>query len=115
MKTVSRNKLRLHRKKSIRAKIKGTTERPRLAVFRSLKNFYVQVIDDKSGHTLVQINLSETKKKNNVEEIGKMGEHLAEKCLKQKIKEVVFDRSGYNYHGKVKSFAEGARKKGLNF
>lgn len=115
MKTVSRNKLRLHRKKRIRAKIKGTAEKPRLAVFRSLKNFYAQVIDDKKGYTLVQINLNETKKKNNVEEIGKMGENLAEKCLEQKIKKVVFDRSGYKYHGKVKSFAEGARKKGLNF
>lgn len=114
MKT-SRNKLRLHRKRRIRAKVFGTAKRPRLAVFRSLKNIYVQIIDDEKGATLVAANLSEIKGKNNLESAGKIGELIAKKCQEKKITEIVFDRSGYKYHGKVKALAEGARKGGLKF
>lgn len=109
----SRNKLRLHRKRRVRAKISGTKAKPRLAVFRSLKNISVQLIDDGKGNTLISASLKDAKAKNNVEGAGKLGKFVAEKCLKEKIKEVVFDRAGYKYHGKVKALAEGARKGGL--
>lgn len=111
---ISRNKLRLHRKKRVRAKIAGS-KKIRLAVFRSLKNFYAQAIDDVTGKTLVSANLAQAKAKNDVEGAAKVGKIFAEKCLKAKIGEVVFDRSGYRYHGKVKAFAEGARTGGLKF
>lgn len=112
---VSRNKLRLHRKRRIRAKIKGTSQRPRLVVFRSLKNISVQVIDDKKGHTLIFSSLKEAKTKNNLEGAKKVGEIIAKKCLEKKIKMVVFDRNGYKFHGKIKALAESARESGLKF
>lgn len=112
----SRNKLRLHRKRRVRAKIAGTAERPRLAVFRSLRNISAQVIDDTKGATLASIRLTEIKKaKNDVAGANEAGKMLAKKCLEKKIGRVVFDRSGYKYHGKVKALAEGAREGGLKF
>lgn len=115
MKNLSRNQIRLHRKRRIRAKISGTLEMPRLAVFRSLRNVSVQVIDDIAGKTLISANLNDTKGKNSVEGAKELGKVIAEKCKTRKIESVVFDRSGYKYHGKIKAVAEGAREAGLKF
>lgn len=113
---ISRNNLRLHRKRRIEAKIRGTAKRPRLSVFRSLKNLYTQVINDENGKTLVAAGLQEIKKsKNDIARAKEVGKLLAKKCLEKKISEVVFDRSGYKYHGKVKAVADGAREGGLKF
>lgn len=115
MKT-SRNNLRLWRKKRVRAKISGTAKHPRLCVFRSLENIYIQAIDDAKGKTLVSARLSEIKKtKNDITGAKELGKLIARKCKEAKITEVVFDRGGYKYHGKVKAVAEGAREGGLKF
>ncbi len=112
----SRKEMRIQRRQRVRAKIKGTSWRPRLSVFKSLKNFYVQVIDDDKGKTLTAANLNELKKaKNNIEGIKELGRLIARKCKAIKINQVVFDRGGYKYHGKVKAVAEGAREEGLKF
>ncbi len=115
----SRNQLRLHRKRRVRAKVFGTAKRPRLAIFRSLKNIYVQVIDDTKGKTLAAANLKElaakTKKLSNLEKGKELGKLIAQKCAKLKISSVILDRGGYKYHGKVKAVAEGAREGGLKF
>ena len=108
------------RKMRVRRKIRGTAERPRLSVFRSLKHVYAQVIDDTNGRTLVAASSLESDKGSkkaggNVESAKKVGEAIAEKALKAKIQKVVFDRGGRLYHGVVKSVAEGARGKGLEF
>jgi len=110
----SRNNLRLQRKKRIRAKIKGTAKIPRLCIFRSIKSIYAQVINDEKSEVIVASKLS-NKSKNNVEGAKKIGIDIAKKCLEKKIEKIVFDRSGYKYHGKVKSLAEGAREGGLKF
>lgn len=115
MKNISRNQIRLHRKKRISAKVKGTAKVPRLSVFRSLKGIWAQAVDDENGKTLVAANLKETKAKNDMVGAEKVGEAVAKKCLAKKIEKVVFDRAGYKYHGKVKALAEGARKGGLKF
>jgi large subunit ribosomal protein L18 len=107
----SRNKSRAR----VRSKISGSPKKPRLAVFRSLKGIYAQVIDDSQGKVLAAARLKETKEKNTMEGAGKTGKLIAEKCLKIKISEVVFDRGGYKYHGKIKALAEGARAGGLKF
>jgi large subunit ribosomal protein L18 len=112
---LSKNKLRLHRKRRVRAKVSGTKAKPRLAVFRSLKNISVQIIDDETGKTLISANLKAAKAKNTVEGAGLLGKLIAEKCIEKKINKAVFDRAGYKYHGKVKAVAEGARKGGLKF
>jgi large subunit ribosomal protein L18 len=111
----SKNQGRLQRKRRIRAKVIGSVVRPRLAVFRSLKNITVQVVDDIQKRTLLFAGAKESKLKNTVEGAKKLGLILAEKCLKAKIKEVVFDRAGYKFHGKIKALAEGAREGGLIF
>ena len=115
MKKLSRNQIRLHRKLRIRAKISGTSETPRLAVFRSLRNVSVQVIDDVIGKTIISASLTNTKAKNSVEGAKELGKLIAEKCKAAKIESIVFDRSGYKYHGKIKAVAEGAREAGLKF
>ncbi len=111
----SNNQARIQRKKRIRAKISGNAARPRLAIFRSLRNISVQVVDDTQSRTLLSAGIKEAKLKNTVEGAKKLGELLAERCLKVKIKEVVFDRAGYKFHGKIKAVAEGARAGGLVF
>ncbi|CAN5892955.1 50S ribosomal protein L18 [soil metagenome] len=106
-------------KKSIRNKVSGTSERPRLAVFRSNKNIYAQLIDDLNGHTLAAASSSTIEQDGTAE--GKItlshqvGKELAAKAQEKGITSVVFDRSGYLYHGRVKSLAEGAREAGLKF
>lgn len=106
--------LREKRHKKIRKKILGTEEKPRLSVFRSGKHIYAQIIDDKSGKTLVfesDLKLSGAKAQKALE-VGKL---LAEKALKKKIKKVVFDRGGFLYHGRIAKLADGAREGGLEF
>ena len=107
--------LRLQRKKRIRAKINGTKNIPRLCVFKSLTRIYVQVINDEKGETLAAANSREAKTKNDMAGAKEAGKLIAKKCLDKKISKVVFDRSGYKYHGKVKALAEGAREGGLKF
>ena len=116
MKKISSNSGRLQRKRRVRAKISGSATRPRLAVFKSLKSIYVQAIDDVAGKTLASAKLSEIKKATNtIEGAKEVGKLIAEKCLALKIEEVTFDRAGYQYHGKIKSLADGAREGGLKF
>ena len=115
MSKISQNKLRLHRKKRVRAKVSGTASAPRLCVFRSLKTVRAQVIDDTAGRTLVFADTKMAGVKNDVAGTKVLGKMVAQKCLEQKIESVVFDRSGYRYHGKVKALAEGAREGGLKF
>ncbi|MCO5144109.1 MAG: 50S ribosomal protein L18 [Oligoflexia bacterium] len=110
---------RLKRKKRGSFQVKGTEERPRLAVFRSNKGFYAQVINDDKGQTILAISSldkdSKGSMKNTVEGVKSLGEKLAKKALSKSIDKVVYDRSGYLYHGKIKAFAEGARAGGLKF
>ncbi|TAK94977.1 50S ribosomal protein L18 [Patescibacteria group bacterium] len=113
MTTISKQSRRLQRQGRVRAKVRGTAARPRLSVFRSLKNVRAQVIDDMTSKTLASASLVEAKAKNTVAGAAKVGELIADKCLKLKIAELVFDRGSYRYHGKVKSLAEGVRKGGI--
>ncbi|MFZ2188552.1 MAG: 50S ribosomal protein L18 [Candidatus Moraniibacteriota bacterium] len=115
MNTISQNNLRLHRKRRVRAKISGTASVPRLNVFRSLLSMKAQVIDDIAGKTLVAADIKAANVKNDVAGAKAVGMLIAKKCVEQKIAEVVFDRAGYRYHGKVKALAEGAREGGLKF
>lgn len=111
------NKARLKRHRRIRNKIVGTAQRPRLNVFRSLNNIYAQIIDDEKGATLVSASSLEFKGEygGNKEAANKVGKALAEKAKAAGITEVVFDRSGYLYHGRVAELAAGAREGGLQF
>ncbi len=103
-------------KQGIRRKISGTTERPRISVFRSNKAIYAQIIDDINGHTLLSVSSKELKaSKVNIEVSKEVGKKLAEKAKTAGVDSVVFDRSGYPYHGNVKALAEGAREGGLKF
>lgn len=113
-------KARLKRRVRIRKKVSGDASRPRLSVFRSLNNIYAQVIDDTAGKTLVSASsLAKDFKGSghlgNKKAAEAVGQLLGEKAIKQGIKQVVFDRGGYIYHGRVKALAEGARKAGLEF
>ncbi len=112
------NAQRLKRHKRVRGKISGTPERPRLNVFRSETNIYAQVIDDVNGVTLVSASSLEKEfdgKGGNVEAARKVGQMVAERAKAKGIENVVFDRGGYIYHGRVQALAEGAREGGLNF
>lgn len=108
---------RLRIRRGIRRKVSGTAERPRLSVFKSNKGIYCQLIDDVNGHTLVQASSRELGSYNNATlDVSKnVGKKLAERAQAAGVESVVFDRSGYRYHGKVKSLAEGAREGGLKF
>ena len=110
------------RHKRVRAKIFGTAEKPRLCIFRSNKHIYAQLIDDQTARIIASVSDFEVKKTNKdkgltrkINAAFKAGEIIAQKALKKKIKEAVFDRRGYKYHGRVKAVAEGARKAGLKF
>ena len=112
------NAQRLKRHKRVRGKISGTPERPRLNVFRSETNIYAQVIDDVNGVTLVSASSLEKEfdgKGGNVEAARKVGQMVAERAKAKGIENVVFDRGGYIYHGRVAELAEGAREGGLEF
>ena len=111
---------RVHRR--IRRKLSGTAERPRLAVFRSVKHIYAQIIDDAVGHTLAAASSNEkgdaksgTKSGGNVAGAKAVGKLLAQRAQEKGVKTVVFDRGGYLYHGRVKALAEAAREGGLKF
>ncbi len=112
------NKARLKRHRRVRAKISGTAERPRLSVFRSSKHMYAQLIDDVAGVTLAAASSLDKEFEglgSNKEAAKKIGALLAKKAADKGIESVVFDRSGYIYHGRVKELAEGAREGGLKF
>ncbi len=112
---------RIVRHNRVRARLEGNGSRPRLAVFRSLKHIYVQIIDDTKGHTLLAASTLDPDIRGRAGEENKtsrariVGEAIARKAVDKGIIEVVFDRGGYRYHGRVKSLAEAARKAGLKF
>lgn len=118
IKTINKNENRIKRHKRVRAKINGTAERPRLNVFRSSTNIYAQIIDDNSRKTLAAASSLDKDFDGyggNAEAAKKIGLKIAEKALAAGIETVVFDRSGYVYHGRVAALAEGAREGGLKF
>jgi len=112
---------RHNRKERIRKKLSGSVERPRLSIYRSLAHMYAQVIDDSSGHTLAHASTLSPELKGQLDELDKkgaakkVGELVAKKCLEKKITQVVFDRNGLPYHGRIQAVAEGAREAGLQF
>ena len=121
LKKADKNANRLQRHKRVRRKITGTTQRPRLCVFRSSNNIYAQIIDDTNRVTLVAASSLEADVKGAVNHTGNkeaaklVGEMVAKKAVEKGITEVVFDRGGYIYHGRIKELAEGAREAGLKF
>ncbi len=121
LKKADKNANRLQRHKRVRRKISGTSQRPRLCVFRSANNIYAQIIDDTKRVTLVAASSLEAEVKSAVNHTGnkeaakKVGELVAKKAVEKGITEVVFDRGGYLYHGRVQELAEGAREAGLKF
>jgi large subunit ribosomal protein L18 len=121
IKKPSRNRLRTGKHKRIRRKVQGTPEKPRLCVFRSLNHIYAQVIDDVNHNTLASASTLETEVRDSIKDGSKMdeakavGTAVATKALAQGISEVVFDRNGYKYHGKIAALAGAAREAGLKF
>lgn len=121
IKKTSRTKVRVKKHRRIRNNIIGTSERPRLVVFRSDKHMYAQVIDDLTGHTLAAASTvekdinSSLEKTNNVKAAVLVGETVAKRAVEKGVKEVIFDRGGYIYQGKVKALADSAREAGLKF
>jgi large subunit ribosomal protein L18 len=108
----------IQRKRRVRAKVFGFTERPRLSVYRSNKAIFAQLIDDEKGKTLVSISTNDKESQKvgtKTEKAALAGEKLAKLAIKAKIKKVVFDKGGYKYHGRIKALADGARKAGLEF
>ncbi len=121
IKKQSRVEVRVKKHMKVRNRLSGTSERPRLAVFRSNNHMYAQIIDDTVGNTLVSASTlqkdvkADLAKTNNVEAAAKLGEVIAKKALDKGIKNVVFDRGGFIYQGKIKALAEAAREAGLEF
>ena len=117
----SRQKVRVKKHMKIRNRFSGTAERPRLAVFRSNNHMYAQIIDDTVGNTLVSASTlekeikAELEKTNNVDAAAYLGTVIAKRAIEKGIKEVVFDRGGFIYQGKIKALAEAAREAGLEF
>ena len=117
-KLLEKQKRRLKRKLRIRKKIRGTSDRPRITVYKSNRYTYIQAIDDTKGVTIASasnIQKEFREIKNRVEDAGKLGEIIAKRLKEKKIETAVFDRNGYVYHGIVKAIADGARKAGLKF
>ena len=108
---------RLRRRRRVRAKIRGTAERPRLSVFRSNRGVRAQLVDDDRGHTVAAVSWTEPdlKKLSREEQAKKAGQVLAERAKKAGVETCLFDRAGYRYHGRVRALAEGAREGGLRF
>lgn len=121
LKKANKNANRLQRHKRVRRKITGTTQRPRLCIFRSANNIYAQIIDDTNRVTVAAASSLDAEVKGAVNHTGnkeaarKVGEMIAKKAVEKGITEVVFDRGGYLYHGRVQELAEGAREAGLKF
>ena len=108
---------RLRRRRRVRAKVRGTAERPRLSVFRSNRGIQTQLIDDVQGHTLAAVTWTEDELKSlpRMDQAKRAGELIADRAKKAGVEECIFDRGGYRYHGKVRALAEGAREAGLKF
>lgn len=119
IKKVSKSKVRVNKHRKIRNKISGTSERPRLSVFRSNNHIYAQVIDDVKGNTIVAASTMDkdikVEKTNNTDAAAVVGESVAKKAIEKGIESVVFDRGGHIYHGKIKALADAAREAGLKF
>ena len=117
MSTMTKPQARLRRRRRVRAKVRGTAERPRLSVFRSNRGIGAQLIDDVKGHTVAAVNWTEDDLKSlgSMEQAKRAGELLAERAKAAGVETCVFDRGGYRYHGKVKALADGARESGLTF
>ena len=117
----ARNRQRIRRHQRVRKKVAGTEARPRLNVFRSLNQFYAQVIDDDKGHTILAVSSldaslgSKLKGKTKTEQASLIGEEIAKRAKKAGVNTVVFDRGGYRYHGRIRALAEAAREGGLEF
>lgn len=112
----------LRRKLSVRRRVLGTAERPRLTIYRSLNNFFAQLVDDRKGVTIVSASTIDAEAKSSItaemhkiEKSKLVGKLIAKRALEHKIDKVVFDRNGYKYHGRVKAFADSARENGLVF
>ena len=117
MSVQTRQAIRLRRRRRVRAKVSGTAERPRIAVFRSNRGVQAQLIDDERGHTVAAVNWVEPdlRELGSMEQAKKAGELLAARAKEAGVETCVFDRGGYRYHGNVKALAEGAREAGLRF
>jgi large subunit ribosomal protein L18 len=117
MTVLTKPQQRLRRRRRVRAKIRGSATRPRLSVYRSNRGVFAQLIDDDRGHTLVAVNWTEPELRGlgPTEQATRTGELIAERAKEAGIEACVFDRGGYQYHGRVKALAEGARAKGLKF
>ena len=116
---LSKRERRTRIKYRIRKRVEGTTEKPRLTIFRSNKEIYAQIVDDQKGHTMIAATSHSkeytAEKVNKIEQAKEVGKMIAQKALASGISQVVFDRNGFLYHGRVKSFAEAAREAGLKF
>ena len=117
MSVTTKPQQRLRRRRRVRAKIRGTAERPRLSVFRSNRGMFAQLIDDTSGKTIAAVNWiePELRKLSASERAKKSGELLAQRAKEAGVSTCVFDRGGYRYHGRVRALADGAREGGLEF
>ena len=119
--SAERRQARLKRQTRVRQKVRGTEEKPRLCVFRSAKHMYAQIIEDSTGKTLLSVSTvskdvaGDVKYSGNIEAAKAVGTAIAKKALDKKIKQVVFDRNGFLYHGRVKALADAAREAGLSF
>jgi large subunit ribosomal protein L18 len=115
MSTVTKEQRRLKRRRRVRAKVRGTAARPRIAVFRSNRGIFAQLIDDERGHTLASVSWVESDLRDlkPAEQAAQGGKLLAQRAKDAGIERAVFDRGGYQYHGRVKAFAEGVREGGL--
>jgi len=117
MTVVTKRQARLRRRRRVRAKISGTADRPRLSVYRSNRGVFAQLIDDRSGRTLAAVNWTEKelREMKATEQAKRAGELLAARAKEAGVETCVFDRAGYQYHGRVRALAEGAREGGLSF
>jgi large subunit ribosomal protein L18 len=115
--TLTAPQRRLKRRRRVRAKIRGSAERPRISVFRSNRGIFAQLVDDDSGRTLAAVNWTEADLRGlaRLEQARRAGEVLARRAGEAGVQEAVFDRGGYKYHGRVKALADGAREGGLRF
>jgi len=117
MTILTKQQRRLRRRRRVRAKVSGTADRPRLSVYRSNRGVFAQLVDDREGKTLAAVNWTEPdlRKLQPTEQAKKAGSLLAERAKKAGVEDCVFDRGGYQFHGRVRALAEGAREGGLKF
>ena len=115
MSVKTKQQMRLRRRRRVRSKVRGTADRPRLAVFRSNRGVAAQLIDDERGHTLAAVSWTESELRDlgSMEQAARAGATIAERAKAAGIERCVFDRGGYKYHGRVKALADGAREAGL--